>query len=82
MSPSPEFFGKNKLETIHFGAYLRQTFEINDNLYMIACMVRDHVHLPTSINKSILNIFMSGNCLILLNVKHGRVPQKLKPFDR
>ena len=32
VSPSPENFLKIKLETIHFGAFLSQTFEINDNM--------------------------------------------------
>ena len=33
VSPSPGNFSKIKLEIIHFGAYLRKTFEINDNLH-------------------------------------------------
>ena len=32
-TPPPEIFWKIKLEIIHFGAYLRQKFQINDNMH-------------------------------------------------
>ena len=35
VSPSSENFWKIKLEIIHFGAYLRQTFQINNNMCIL-----------------------------------------------
>ena len=32
VSPSPEKFRKIKLETIHFGPYLKQLFEMTDEM--------------------------------------------------
>jgi hypothetical protein len=82
VSPSPEIFWKIELQTIHFGAYLRQTFEINNNMHgSRTCSI------ATFMNKSILIYLISGNCLILLKHKKvedlgDKVPQKLKPFSR
>ena len=44
------FFWKIEFEISHFGAHLKRTFEINDN------MVRDQVQLPTFMKKSIFDL--------------------------
>ena len=43
VSPSPEIFLKIKLEIIQFGAYLRQTFQINNNMHGSRSSVT-HIH--------------------------------------
>ena len=56
-----EFFEKIELETIHFGAYLRQTFEINNNMHGSRTCSIAHIHEQIDIE-----YLISGNCLILL----------------
>ena len=46
----PKFFWKIKLETIHFGAYLRQTFEINNNMHGLRPYSIAHIHEKIKIN--------------------------------
>ena len=64
VSPSPENFWKIELETIHFGAYLRQTFEINNNVHGSRTCSIAHIHEQIDIE-----YLISGNCLILLKNK-------------
>ena len=64
MSPSPENFVKIQLETIHFGAYLSHTFEINDNMPDSRQCSIAYIH-----EKIDIKYLMSGNCLILLKYK-------------
>ena len=61
-----EIFWKIKFETIHFGAYLRQTFEINNyNHHNVVGSSRLHV-ISKKIN---IKYLMSGICLILVKYK-------------
>ena len=63
VSPSPENFWKIELETSHFGAYLRQTFEINNMHGSRTCSIA-HIHEQIDIE-----YLISGNCIILLKHK-------------
>ena len=64
VSPSPENLKKIHFETIHFGAYLSQTFEINDNMPDSRQCSIAYIH-----EKIDIKYLMSGNCLILMKFK-------------
>ena len=42
VSPSPENFWKIKLETIRFGAYSKQLFEISNKMVQLPTFMKNH----------------------------------------
>mgnify|MGYP003484215333 CR=1 FL=1 len=72
VSPSPENFWKIKLETIHFGAYLKQLFEMTNEIA--------HFH-----EKSLVIIWCDGIIKFCWSIKldrgsGGRSPPEAKTF--